>query len=162
MYSRLKGRLEGVDLPEFNLIDIAGPQAANIFVRRSGLPLNRGVIGLFTYQGYWDVFDKEVGKVAMEMGDDEGWVMGLPGKTSKTQLDEIAQGKLVREVRMAYLRDYAKTWDGYLNDVQLVPSDSLQSSIQRLRVFLAPDSSLPLFLRGVGSTGGLSFLLARI
>lgn len=149
VYSRLKGRLEGVDLPEFNLMDVAGPQAANIFVRRSGLPLNRGVIGLFTYQGYWDVFDKEVGKVAMEMGDDEGWVMGLPGKTSKTQLDEIAQGKLVREVRMAYLRDYAETWDGYLNDVQLVPSDSLQSSIQRLRVLSAPDSPLPLFLRGV-------------
>ena len=149
VYSRLKGRLEKVDLPEFNLLDVAGPQAANVFMRRSKLPLNRGVSGLFTFQGYWDVFDKEVGKVAVEMGDDEGWVMGLPGKTSKTQLDEISHGKLLREVRMAYLRDYAETWDGYLNDVQLVPSDSLQSSIQRLRVLSAPDSPLPLFLRAV-------------
>lgn len=149
VYSRLKSRLETVDLPEFNLLDVAGPQAGNVFARRSRLPLNRGVSGLFTFQGYWDVFDKEVGKVAMEMGDDEGWVMGLPGKTTKTQLDEVTKGKLVREVRMAYLRDYAETWEQYLNDVQLLSSDSLQTSIQRLRVLSAPDSPLPLFLRAV-------------
>jgi type VI secretion system protein ImpL len=149
IYSRLRGRLERVDLPEFNLIDAAGPQAANVFTRRSNQPLNRGVPGLFTYQGYWDLFDKEIVKVASEMGDDEGWVLGLPAKTLKTQLDDVTQGKLVREVRMAYLRDYADIWDQYLNDVQLIQSDSLQTSIQRLRVLSAPDSPLPLFLRGV-------------
>ena len=149
IYSRLRGRLDRVDLPDFNLIDVAGPQAANVFTRRSHLPLNRGVSGLFTYQGYWDVFDKEVGKVATEMGDDEGWVLGLPAKSAKTQFDDAAQSKLVREVRMLFLRDYAEVWDQYLNDVQLIQSDSLQTSIQRLRVLSAPDSPLPLFLRGV-------------
>ncbi|MDR1967506.1 MAG: type VI secretion system membrane subunit TssM [Burkholderiaceae bacterium] len=149
IYLRLRARLEKVDLREFNLLDVAGPQAASLFSRRSKRPLNRGVGGLFTYQGYWDLFDKEVGKVAMEMGDDEAWVMGLPGKTMKTQLDQIAQGKLVSEVRMSYLRDYAEIWDQYLNDIQLAPSDSLQTSIQRLRGLSAPDSPLPLFLRAV-------------
>jgi type VI secretion system protein ImpL len=149
VYSRLRARLEKVDLPEFNLLDVAGPQAGNLFSRRSKLPLNRGVNGLFTYQGYWDIFDKEVGKVTAEMANDESWVLGLPSKTAKTQLDEITQGKLVREVRMAYLRDYADTWDQYLNDIQLIPSDSLQTSIQRLRVLSAPDSPLPLFLKAV-------------
>jgi len=148
-YSRLRARLEKVDLPEFNLLDVAGPQAANLFTRHSKLPLNRGVNGLFTYQGYWDVFDKEVGKVTTEMVDDEAWVLGLHSKTAKTQLDEISKGKLVREVRMAYLRDYADIWDQYVNDVQLMQSDSLQTSIQRLRVLSAPDSPLPLFLKAV-------------
>ena len=149
VYLQLRARLEGIDLPEFNILDVSGPQAANVLSRRSKLPLNRGIPGLFTYQGYWDVFDKQVNKAVAEMSDDESWVMGLPSKTAKTELDEAAQGKLAREVRMAYLRDYADTWDQYLGDVQLIPSDSLQSSIQRLRVLSAPDSPLLLFLRAV-------------
>jgi type VI secretion system protein ImpL len=150
VYLRLRARLEkSTDLPEFSIIDVSGPQAANLLMRRSKLPLNRGIPGLFTYQGYWDVFDKQVNKAAAEMIDDEGWVMGLPNKTAKTQLDEIAQGKLAQEVRMAYLRDYADIWDQYLNDIQLVPSNSLQGSIQRLRLLSAPDSPLLLFLRAV-------------
>jgi type VI secretion system protein ImpL len=36
-----------------------------------------------------------------------------------------------------------------MNDIQLVPSDSLETSIQRLRALSAPDSPLPLLLRGV-------------
>jgi type VI secretion system protein ImpL len=150
VYSRLRARLESADnMPEFNLLDVAGPQAENVFTRRSKLPLNRGINGLFTYQGYWDVFDKEVGKVTTKMLDDETWVLGLPSKTVKTQMDELAHGKLVREVRMAYLRDYADIWDQYLSDIQLIPSNSLQTSIQRVRVLSAPDSPLRLFLKAV-------------
>ncbi|MDR0481491.1 MAG: type VI secretion system membrane subunit TssM [Gallionellaceae bacterium] len=149
VYLRLRARLEKEDLPEFNLLDVAGPQAANVFLRRSKLPLNRGIPGLFTYQGYWDVFDKQVNKATAEMVDDEGWVLGLASKTAKTRLDELAQGKLANEVRMAYLRDYVNNWEQYMSDIQLMPSDSLQTSIQHLRVLSAPDSPLPLFLRAV-------------
>jgi len=149
VYLRLRARLEKVDLPEFSILDVSGPQAANLLVRRSKLPLNRGIPGLFTYQGYWNVFDKQVNKAAAEMNDDEGWVMGLPSKTAKTQMDEVAQNKLATEVRMAFLRDYADIWEQYLGDVQLIPSDSLQTSIQRLRLLSAPDSPLLLFLRAV-------------
>jgi type VI secretion system protein ImpL len=149
VYLRLRARLEKVDLPEFNILDVGGPQAANLLVRRSKLPLNRGIPGLFTYQGYWDVFSKQVNKAAAEMSDDEGWVMGFASKTAKTKVDEAAQNKLANEVRMAFLRDYADIWEQYLGDVQLIPSDSLQSSIQRLRLLSAPDSPLLLFLRAV-------------
>ena len=148
-YYRLRSRLQRNDLREFNLLDVAGPQAANVFVRKSGQPLNRGVPGLFTYQGYWDLFDKSVGSVVTEVSDDEGWVLGLPAHSIKTQLGDAAQGKLVREVRMLYLREYQQTWAQYIQDVQLIPSGSLQTSIQRLSVLSAPDSPLPLFLRGV-------------
>lgn len=148
-YYRLRSRLQRNDLREFNLIDVAGPQAANVFVRKSAQPLNRGVPGLFTYQGYWDLLDKSVGSVVTEVADDEGWVLGLPAQSIKTQLGDAAQGKLVREVRMLYLREYQQTWAQYIQDVQLIPSTSLQTSIQRLSVLSAPDSPLPLFLRAV-------------
>lgn len=148
-YYRLRSRLQHNDLREFNLLDVAGPQAANVFIRKGGQPLNRGVPGLFTYQGYWDLFDKSAGSVVTEVADDEGWVLGLPAQSIKTQLGDAAQGKLVREVRMLYLREYQQTWAQYIQDVQLIPSGSLQASIQRLSVLSAPDSPLPLFLRGV-------------
>jgi len=148
-YYRLRSRLQQNDLREFSLLDVSGPQAANVFIRKSGQPLNRGVPGLFTYQGYWDLLDKSVGSVVTEVSDDEGWVLGLPAQNIKTQLAAAAQGKLVREVRLLYLREYQQTWAQYIQDVQLIPSNSLQSSIQRLSVLSAPDSPLPLFLRGV-------------
>ncbi|CAB5673285.1 Uncharacterized protein conserved in bacteria [Delftia tsuruhatensis] len=148
-YYRLRSRLQRNELREFNLLDVSGPQAANVFTRKSGQPLNRGVPGLFTYQGYWDLFDKAVGGVVTEISDDEGWVLGLPAQSIKTQLGDAAQGKLVREVRMLYLREYQQVWAQYIQDMQLIPSGSLQASIQRLSVLSAPDSPLPLFLRGV-------------
>lgn len=148
-YFRLRSRLQRKDMREFNMLDAAGPQAANVFLRKSGLPLNRGVPGLFTYQGYWELLDKSVSSVVTEVADDEGWVMGLPAQNIKTQLGDAAQGKLVREVRLLYLREYQQIWAQYLQDVQLIPTTSLQSSIQRLSILSAPDSPLPLFLRAV-------------
>ena len=148
-YYRLRSSLLQKDLREFGLLDAAGPQAANVFTRKSGQPLNRGVPGLFTYQGYWDVFDKSVNGVMKEVSDDEGWVMGLPAQNVAVQLGDAMQGKLVREVRLLFLREYQQTWAQYLQDVVLIPGDSLQSSIQRMRVLSAPDSPLPLFIRSV-------------
>ncbi|QIL80304.1 type VI secretion system membrane subunit TssM [Diaphorobacter sp. HDW4A] len=148
-YFRLRSRLMLKDMREFNIMDVAGPQAANVFMRKSGLPLNRGVPGLFTYQGYWDLFDKSVNSVVTEVSDDEGWVLGLPAQTLKTQATDALQGKLVREVRLLFLREYQQTWSQLMQDVQLIPSDSLATSIQRMSVLSAPDSPLPLFLRAV-------------
>lgn len=148
-YFRLRSRLMHKDMREFNIMDVAGPQAANVFMRKSGLPLNRGVPGLFTYQGYWDLFDKSVNSVVTEVSDDEGWVLGLPEQSIKTQLGDAMQGKLVREVRLLYLREYQQTWAQFIQDVQMIPANSLQASIQRMSILSAPDSPLPLFLRAV-------------
>ena len=148
-YYRLRSRLMRNDMREFNLLDVAGPQAANVFQRKGKEPLNRGVPGLFTYQGYWDLFDKSVNSVVTEVSDDEGWVLGLPPQSIKAQLGDAMQGKLVREVRLIYLREYQQMWAQYLQDMELIPTSSLQSSMQRLSVLSAPDSPLPLFLRAV-------------
>ncbi len=148
-YERLRGRLMNNELGEFNMLDAAGPQAANVFVRKSGQPLNRGIPGLFTYQGYWTLFDKSVNSVVSELGEDEGWVLGLPGKNARSQLADAMRGKLVREVRMLFLREYQQRWVQFMQDFELIPSGSLNQSMQRLSVLSAPDSPLPLFLRAV-------------
>jgi len=148
-YYRLRSRLQDNDPREFNLLDVAGPQAANVFTRQSGQGLNRGVPALFTHEGYWGRFDQAVGGVVQEVSEDEGWVQGLSAQSIQTRFDAAEQAALVREVRLLYLREYQQIWAHYLDDVQLIPGDTLQTSIQRLSVLSSADSPLPLYLRAV-------------
>jgi len=148
-YYRLRSRLLEADPREFNLLEIAGPQAANIFTRQSGLGLNRGVPSLFTHDGYWQRFDAAVEEVVAAISEDEGWVQGLSLQNMQARLDKTEQAALVREVRILYLREYQQVWAQYLDDVQLLPSDTLQTSIQRLSVLSGADSPLPPFVRAV-------------
>jgi type VI secretion system protein ImpL len=53
------------------------------------------------------------------------------------------------EVRQLYLNEYIKTWDSLLADLRLIPSASLQGSIQTITLLSAPDSPLKLLLNGV-------------
>src|SRR5690606_29218776 len=56
IYSRLKREFRG-DIPGFNIRDAAGgPLADLVFVRKSGRPLSEGIPGLFTREGYRQVF----------------------------------------------------------------------------------------------------------
>src|SRR3990167_8686945 len=60
-YSRVKQLLlSGSNVPaDFTLVRASGPEAAQIFARRSGRPLTQGVPGLFTYDGYHGAFKQE-------------------------------------------------------------------------------------------------------
>ncbi|WP_341675246.1 type VI secretion system membrane subunit TssM [Niveibacterium sp. SC-1] len=143
IYSRLKRQGVGEGIPEFTVEKAAGPSAALVFTRKSGAPLTRGVPGLFTYDGYYKGFDKEVGKVSVQLAAEESWVLGTQGgKRSEAETTQITN-----EVRRIYLGDYAKTWEQFLADVTLVRSANLAQSIQVARVLSAPDSPLPKFLK---------------
>lgn len=143
VYSRLKRQGIGNDIPDFSIERAAGPSASLVFVRKSGQPLTRGVAGLYTYDGYYKGFDREVGRVSKQLADEQSWVLG----TEASKLGDA--GKVSDDVRRLYLTDYAKVWEDFLADVTLIRSSSLQQSIQVARVLSAPDSPLPKFLRAV-------------
>ena len=141
IYSRLKRQGVGNDIPAFTVERAAGPSAALVFVRKSGQPLSSGVPGLYTYDGYYKGFDREVGRVSKQLAEEQGWVLG----TEAQQGGDAA--KVSEDVRRLYLADYGKVWEEFLADVTLIRSASLQQSIQVARVLSAPDSPLPKFLR---------------
>jgi type VI secretion system protein ImpL len=53
------------------------------------------------------------------------------------------------EVQQLYLNEYIKSWDDMLGDLRLIPSTSLQGSIQTITILSAGDSPLKLLINGV-------------
>lgn len=76
LYERAKIAMQKEAPEEFTLLRAVGPQAGTVFTRASGEPLARGVPGLFTYDGYRNLFDKRLPEFVQLARDDDAWVMG--------------------------------------------------------------------------------------
>lgn len=153
-YSRLKRLVSGKELSDFTIVAAAGPQATLVFTRASGQPLTRGVPGLFTYKGYYDLFNTQVSSVATILSDEEWWVLKGNKETTdfvKRKLDDAANNQLVNDVKRLYLNEYVKTWEDFLADIHLARASSLQKSIESARILSAPDSPLSNLIRAASN-----------
>jgi type VI secretion system protein ImpL len=150
VYSRI--RREGVpgDIPEFTVARAAGGGAALVFRRGSGAPLTRGVPALYTYDGYHRGFQRQVERTTRQLSEEEGWVLGVSDAVRLNSLrDPLALARAADDVRRVYLIDYAKTWEGFINDIRLLPMTDLAQSVQMARVLSAPDNPLAPLLRAL-------------
>ncbi|GAB3376404.1 type VI secretion system membrane subunit TssM [Azotobacter armeniacus] len=126
-------------LADFNVAEAVGPQATLVFRRASGASLNDGVPGLFTYQGYWEVFAPRIESDVAARGREESWVLALP------QLEATGPGTLAkwgREVKRLYFNDYISAWESYLADLRLRSGADLAQNIQITRTLSAAESPL--------------------
>jgi type VI secretion system protein ImpL len=156
-YSRIKQlAITGQDLPpDFTLVRAAGPEAPQIFSRRSGLPLTQGISGLFTYDGYHGAFSPLSLKVTTQLSTEEDWVLGgAEGKRNKTE--DVMSGRFANEVKRLYLMEYAKTWEDFLADVHPVRTTSLDQVGEQARLYSSANSALELFVRAVANETTLS------
>ena len=157
LYERARTAMQKEAPDEFTLIRAVGPQAGLVFTRASGAPLSRGVPGLFTFDGYRNLFDKRVPEFVRAARDDDAWVMGrsylagLSDAAQKKTADAVntivstatgADDPLTEAIRREYLMEYAQQWDAFLGDIRTVTGTSLQFNLQVLRSFAAPDSPL--------------------
>lgn len=153
LYERAKAAMQADAPDEFSLIRAVGPQAGTVFTRASGAPLSRGVPGLFTFDGYRNLFDKRLPAFVRAARDDDAWVMGrsyLNGLTDAAQKKtaemasdaSIGDDPLTAAIRREYLLEYAQQWDSFLGDIRTVTGTSLPFSLAVLRSFAAPDSPL--------------------
>jgi type VI secretion system protein ImpL len=150
IYNRLKREGVGADYPEFTIAQKGGPAAPLVFTRASGQPLTKGVPGLYSYDGYYNAFVKESERVTQQLGDEEGWVLGIDVKQRGGRFaDPKAREALLTDVRRLYLDDYANTWEAFVGDIKLMRGGNLQQSIQTARILSAPDSPLPTLLRAI-------------
>jgi type VI secretion system protein ImpL len=143
-YSRLK-RLGAEGVPDFRVSEAGGPQAALIFTRASGAPLSQGIPALFTVAGYDKGFRAQAPLLVKQLGDEEAWVLA----TASGGQGVARLATTLTEVRQLYLGEYIKVWDELLGDLRLIPSTSLQGSIQTITLLSAGDSPLKLLLNGV-------------
>lgn len=149
IYHRLKRQGTGTDLPEFTITQHAGPAASLAFTRASGLPLIRGVPGLFSYTGYHQSFSQAAEEVTQQLAQEEGWVLGLPEEKHGPRPGSRTPAQINDEVRRLYLHDYAQEWETFINDIRLVRTHTLQESIQLTRLLSAADSPLPPLLHAI-------------
>ncbi|NHV24700.1 type VI secretion system membrane subunit TssM [Burkholderia sp. D-99] len=149
LYQRAKAAMLKEAPDEFTLLRAVGPQAGTVFTRASGQPLSRGVPGLFTFDGYRNLFDKRLPEFVQIARDDDAWVMGRAylDEAQKKTIEIVnnaigADDALTDAVRREYLAEYAQQWDAFLNDIRTVSGTSIAFDLQVLRRFAAPDSPL--------------------
>lgn len=174
VYERAKAAMLPEAPQEFTLVRAVGPQAGTVFSRVGGLPLEKGVPGLFTYDGYHEVFNKRLPEFLGRALDDDAWVMGrgvatvgFAGNSPTTGqlVDEAARklqnDPLLDEVRRQYLAEYAQHWEAFLESIRTVSGSdttgaSLGFDLSVLRQFAAPDSPLARLARAAARETTLS------
>ena len=145
-YARLRTILLQTSPPNaFSIAEAAGAESALVIRRASGKPLTDGIPTLYTYRGYWDIYDKRMAQTTLALEQEDRWVLQIraPGIT-----DVTSRELLLREVRRLYLTDYIRVWDEYLADVRLADSRSLLQSIQMTRVLSTGESPMSRLIRG--------------
>ncbi|KQP22407.1 type VI secretion system membrane subunit TssM [Pseudorhodoferax sp. Leaf267] len=156
IYSRLRSQGLGAEFPAFTVVRAGGPSAALVFTRTSGQPLTQGVPGLFTRDGYFKGFQREVDRVADQLAAEQPWVMGIADETKDAAARVRANAPLVDEVRRLYLTDYANAWEAFIADVKLLPMGQIAQSVQMSRLLSAPDSPLAPLLKAISRETTLS------
>ncbi|GAB3772203.1 type VI secretion system membrane subunit TssM [Ramlibacter monticola] len=149
IYQRMRHRGLGSEFPEFTAVKVAGNNAALVFQRASGLPLTKGVPGLFTYDGYHRGFQKEVTRVTRQLADEQGWVLGVAATPQDPAAAVVASDQLLDDVRRIYLNEYSTVWQAFVADVRLQPMPGLPQAVQMARLLSAPDSPLPPLMKAM-------------
>lgn len=151
LYERARAALTYDMPPDFSLLRVLGPQAGAVFTRASGAPLERGVPGIYTYEGYHDIFAKKLPDLVLKAQDDDAWVMNSGRKSSldaspkkaldaANRLSEITP--LMEDIRRQYLMEYARQWTSFLEDIRPVTGNTLAFDVGVVRQFAGADSPL--------------------
>lgn len=109
--------------------------------------------GIFTREGYRELFDKRLSEFVAAASADDAWVMGRESAQKKTT--DIVMSQLpgqelpvTREVRRLYLAEYARRWQDFLASIHSINSagedgsPGLAYDLQVLRTLASPDSPL--------------------
>lgn len=134
------------DIRPFRIDEAAGPQAALVFERRSGLPLDAPLSGLFTWSGYHRLVRPELRQIALSLLN-ETWVIGDERRNILDEARELSA--LMNEVRTLYFDTFIEQWQNLLEDVEVVAFAGNQQAVQVLRAASGTQSPIRRLLGAV-------------
>lgn len=139
-------------LPQWRVIDNAGPQVAQGLVRKSGRPLTEGVPGLYTRRGYWTQVVPALPRLVRATAADS-WVLGtdVPGAADQAQIS--------RDILGIYAENYIRAWEDLLNDVVLPQPSNLRATADLLLIVSGPNSPFSGFYRAAARETRLSEIM---
>ena len=146
-YSRIERILTSEAGAPLTVTSLGGSQASSVFKRKSGQPLTQGVPAFFSFNGYWNVFDKRVERETVRLREDDVWILDVEGKA----IGDGSDKKLVEDVRVIYFNEYVTQWDKFLNDVAVIVPDTLVGAIEVARTLSSSNSPLTRFVQSVAN-----------
>jgi type VI secretion system protein ImpL len=149
MYNQLK--LSHVDDTSRDLrLDIAaGIGAERVLSRKSGKNLSDPVPGLYTRAVFDEISALGTVQLVKQFSQDS-WVMG------DSAFDMQAAARMSSQVMDVYADDYIQTWDGIVNDVQVVPLRNLAQTAEVLGILGGQTSPLKGLLTTVEANTNLT------
>jgi len=154
IYNRLLRSAVVQSLPEWTIADNAGPAGARVFELRDGKPLNTGMPGIFTWNGYHTAFLPLLPAVTKDATED-AWVLGRQQKAGLVG-SVAGMNQLRRDVLGLYLDDYTRRWDALLVDIALKPFATIAQGLDELYLLSAPESPLRDLLQAANAQTQLS------
>jgi type VI secretion system protein ImpL len=154
VYSRLLRGAIVQSLPEWTVADNAGPAGARVFELRDGKPLNSGVPGIFTWNGYHTIFQPLLPGVTKDATED-AWVLGRQPKGGLVA-SVAAMDQLRRDVLGLYMDDYTRRWDALLANIALKSFTTIAQGLDEMYLLSAPESPLRDLLQAVDAQTQLS------
>ncbi|WP_342654188.1 type VI secretion system membrane subunit TssM [Pseudomonas sp. F3-2] len=142
VYERIKRQKLPEGVPDFRLTEAVGRDAALVFRRKSGKPLDDPLSGFFTVKGYREVFLASTLKQAATLAEEQ-WVLGIDPAARQNA------ASLAADVRRLYFRDYQRQWDALLEDIDLVSITHVAQAADLLRLVSGPNSPLKKLLLAV-------------
>jgi type VI secretion system protein ImpL len=138
VYSRIRPSAAAQSLPPWLPRNALGPAGVGVFVRASGKPMDDGIPGFLTIDGFHRVLLPGLADAAKSVAS-ESWVLGV-----NTELDPNGpqMGALERDVIALYEADYIQAWDAMLTDLNVVPLRSLSQAAQDLYILASPQSPM--------------------
>ncbi len=147
-YALITTSREATGLPMWRVIDVAGPTASRALFRPSGAPLSDGVEGIYTYNGFHDVFLPALADVSRFVAE-ESWVLG---SQSEVTTDNAQLTRLQIDVLQLYLDDYKNRWSGILGDFTIVPfAGDLDMARQVMSTLQGQNSPFRKLLQGIAT-----------
>jgi type VI secretion system protein ImpL len=135
------------DLPPWRPIDHGGPAIGRVMSRSSGAPLTDGVEGVYTYDGFNDVFLDEALQVAQRI-QRESWVLGPLNEADQS---EAALAAMSRDVLDLYYTDFIQRYEALLGDLDILPMQSLSHAVEVTNVLSGPTSPIADILTAVAA-----------
>jgi type VI secretion system protein ImpL len=145
VYASIQNSPQATALPPWRPSDPLGSTGVGVFYRRSGAPLTDGIPGFYTVDGFYKVLLPQL-PVATRQVASESWVLGKQSEIDPSSPQVLnLQGDVVK----LYTNDYAKQWDGLLNDIDVTPLTNLPQAVQALYVLASPQSPMRDLLAGM-------------
>lgn len=137
-YRTIVDSQEAKTLATWTVQKAGGPATPRVMQRPSGLQLTDGVPGIYTHDGFYDVFLPAALDVAAQLQKDN-WVLG---PRAEDLSDPNALALIARDVLDLYYADYIIQWETILGDVDIQPMSSMSQTVNALNLLSGPTSPL--------------------